>query len=400
MTPAAPPANPEPLDVGVVVAGAGARGAYEAGLLAHLLPEVAARSQAEGRVVRFSFIGTSAGALNAALIASRAPRIGVDADPHDVRTRWADTMTEVGQVWRRLTEGHILGPRLSGRLIGALTRALPLIHLPLVSALDVNPLVELTSDHSVIDWPGLHDRVNDRTIGAIAVTTTARDGRTVLFLDRHDGIIDLPRDRLRDVDYVDVTDGLAAQHVLASSAIPALFPAQWIDTPEDWAGWYVDGGVRLNTPLKPALALGLDHLVIVGTHPGRYDRPARPDQGPSSPEIDEALLPVVNQLMVDQLIQDMETLRRRNTLSGSTVVKHVFAGPPGFDTLADLSRTTATNLGATRLLRGMLTGPARWELSSYMLFDPGYLGAAFESGRSRASHPDILPDMESVRWQT
>ena len=61
------------LDIGVVVAGAGARGAYEAGLLAHLLPEVAARTQAEGKVARFSFIGTSAGSLNSVLIASRAP---------------------------------------------------------------------------------------------------------------------------------------------------------------------------------------------------------------------------------------------------------------------------------------------------------------------------------------
>jgi hypothetical protein len=59
-------------------------------------------------------------------------------------------------------------------------------------------------------------------------------------------------DPLRGIEYV-ATPELGAEHILASSAIPALFPAVRVTTPEDAAGWYFDGGPRLNTPIKPAL---------------------------------------------------------------------------------------------------------------------------------------------------
>jgi NTE family protein len=386
------------LEIGVVVAGAGARGAYEAGLLSPLLPEVAARTLAEGKVARFSFIGTSAGSLNSVLIASRAPAITPQMTVDDVRRRWADTMRQVAGVWRGITERQVLGPRPSGRLIGAVTRALPWVHLPLVSVLNVDPLVDLAHNPAVVDWTALHQRVADGTVGAVGAATTARDGRTVVFLDRHDTTRPLPRDDRRDIDYVDLPNGLSAQHVLASSAIPAIFPAQPISDPPDWAGWYYDGGVRLNTPLKPALALGLDHLIIVGTHPDTYDRTTRPDPDAPAPEVDEAVLPIANQVMADQLVQDLQTLRRRNGLPGSTPVRHLFAGPPDFDTLAHLSATTATRLSATRVLRGMLAGPARWELSSYLLFDPGYLTAAIDAGRERDT--EVLSEAATVPWQT
>jgi NTE family protein len=383
-------------DIGVVIAGAGARGAYEAGLLTHLLPEVAARTQADGAVARFSFVGTSAGSLNAALIASRAPRVHPATSPEEVRRLWTEAMTGVADVWRGITERQVIDPWPSGRLLGALTRAVPLVHRPLLSVINVAPLIRLAAQPTVADWRALHERIADGTVAAVGAATTARDGRTVVFLDRHDATEPMPRDERRDIDYVDVPGGLSAVHVLASSAIPAAFPAQHVTNPPDWTGWYYDGGIRLNTPLKPALALGLDHLVVVGTHPDRYDRTTRPDPAAPPPEVDEAVVPIANQLMADQLVQDLQTLRRRNSLPESTPVRHLFAGPPDLDTLAELSRTTATGLGATRVLRSLLAGPARWELSSYLLFDPGYLGAALDAGRERAEQ--VLPPGSDVGW--
>jgi NTE family protein len=300
-------------------------------------------------------------------------------------------MDEVTGVWRGISEGQVLGTRPSGRLLGAFTRALPGRHVPLVSALNVDPLVALANREDVVDWAALHQRVTSGTVAAVGAAATARDGRTVLFLDRHDRSQPLDRDEARDIDYVDTVDGLRAEHVLASSAIPAAFPAQPVRHPPEWAGWYYDGGVRLNTPLKPALALGLRHLLIVGTHPDRYDRADRPDGRLPAPEIDEAFIPIANQLMVDQLVQDLQTLRSRNAQPSADPIRYVFAGPPGFDTLAELSRTRATQLSATRVLRRLLAGPARWELSSYLLFDQGYLAASVHAGKERAAQPDVLP---------
>lgn len=388
------------LDIGVIIAGAGARGAYEAGLLAHLLPEVAGRTQAEGRVARFAFLGTSAGSLNTALIASRAPHLTGSNTPEQARGAWAAAMDEVLAVWRHVGEASVLGPMPSGRLLGAVTRVIPGLHWPLVSALNVGPLVELAHDPSIVDWEALHERVTDGTVSAVGAAATARDGRTVIFLDRHDRTPAPERDASRDIDYVDTPSGLQPEHVLASSAIPAAFPAQRVEQPAEWAGWYYDGGVRLNTPLKPAITLGLEHLVIVGTHPDTYDRAARPNPAAEAPEIDESFIPVVNQLLADQLVQDLQTLRSRNASPSAKQIKYVFAGPERFDTLAELSRTKATGLGAVRLLRNLLVGSARGELSSYLLFDPGYLGASIDAGRTRAATPDVLPDAGPVHWRT
>ena len=63
-----------------------------------------------------------------------------------------------------------------------------------------------------------------------------------------------------------------AAHVLASAAILIAFPAVEVQSPADYAGWYVDGGCD-STPLRPAVALGADHLVVIAAHATRY--PAR-----------------------------------------------------------------------------------------------------------------------------
>lgn len=390
----------ERFEIAVVIAGAGARGAYEAGLLAHLLPEIAARVQAQHRVARFWFIGTSAGSLNSVLIASRAPRVDAGYSPERVHAMWAGTMDQVAGVWGGIQEHQVIGLLSPGRLRESLQQVLTRRRWPWFSVLSVDPLEALAQDPGIVDWAALHQQVTDGTVGAVAAAVTARDGRTVVFLDRYGQQADIPRDDARDIDYVPCPGGILAEHVLASSAIPCLFPAQRVTSPPAWRGWYYDGGVRLNTPLKPAIELGLRHLLIVGTHPDRYDRDDRPDPDQSRPEIDEAAVPVANQIMADQLIQDLQTLRSRNRTQPADAIEYLFAGPETFTALADLARTTPTHRTMARLLRTALSPAARAELSSYLLFDPGYLRASVHAGQARAQQAHVLGPPGSIHWMT
>ena len=110
---------------------------------------------------------------------------------------------------------------------------------------------------------------------------------------------------LRAIDYV--ATPLAPEHVLASAAIPGAFPAVEVRRPREAKGWYGDGGVRLNAPLKPALELGADRVIVIGLNSSvtAGERPARPDA------IDGAaqLLQVV---LGDQIADDVATLATVN----------------------------------------------------------------------------------------
>ena len=94
--------------------------------------------------------------------------------------------------------------------------------------------------------------------------------------------------------------------MLASCAIPLAFPPVRVHTPAEAAGWYTDGGVRLNAPLKPALALGVDHLAVVATHPEVYPaRPTRPAPDDEQPDLDDAAVHAVDAALVDRMVEDI-----------------------------------------------------------------------------------------------
>ena len=111
----------------------------------------------------------------------------------------------------------------------------------------------------------------------------AGGGRSVLFLDgQAAAAYEGDADRALDV----VHGPLTPDHVLASSAIPVAFPPIQLSEPEQSAGWYVDGGIRLNTPLHPAVSLGATKIVLIAataTTYGPRHRPTCPAGHPTSP---------------------------------------------------------------------------------------------------------------------
>jgi NTE family protein len=281
-----PPAKPRRRRkrIALVLAGGGARGAYEAGVLSALAPALAERGEAPDII-----IGTSIGALNGAFLAARAD------EPLDAAVAAAVEM------WRELCWSDALRPLVSpaelGRLIGAGAMLAGLPRGGLAGLLDPSPLRGTLE--RLVSFERLAHNVEDGTLTAAAVVATAyHTTRSVVF---HHGGPALGLDPLRAIDYA--ASPLAPEHVLASAAIPGAFPAVEIRHPPGVEGWYGDGGVRLNAPLSPALALGAERVVVIGlnssvTHAGAAARPDALD----------GVAQLLQVVLADQLAGDVATL--------------------------------------------------------------------------------------------
>ena len=99
--------------------------------------------------------------------------------------------------------------------------------------------------------------------------------------------------------------------MLASSAIPALFPAVRVTTPEPAAGWYYDGGSRLNTPIKPALWLGAERVIVIALNSVAPSRTPPPEQ---QPDFYVGAAHLLHAALGDPLAQDIRTLANTNAL--------------------------------------------------------------------------------------
>jgi NTE family protein len=101
---------------------------------------------------------------------------------------------------------------------------------------------------------------------------------------------------------------LGPEHVRASAAIPGVFPAVRVSQPRAAGGWYFDGGTRLNTPIKPALALGAERIVVIALNSLRSSGPrGRPEALDGAAQLAQAVL-------VDPLVNDVRTLATINTV--------------------------------------------------------------------------------------
>jgi NTE family protein len=386
--------------VGLVLAGGGARGAYELGALSVLLPELHERGHDVAVLV-----GTSVGALNVAWLAANA-RLPVQ-----------ERISKGEELWRSFRLTDVLAPVVSigglGSLIGYSLRVVTGRGRRPASVLDPRPLADTLATH--VKPKKLNANVADGTLGAVAVAASSGlTGGSVVF---HSGGPEVPRDLQRGIDYVPCELGL--EHILASAAIPALFPARKITAPTVAAGYYVDGGTRLNTPIKPALKLGAQRVVVVGLHAtwaAASDRLA----GPEPLDVFEGAGQLFQALLADPLAQDVQNLAKRNELVGrrgradpsaghderqrgpadtraDELVPFVFVAPDEpfvigqlaqqvFDEHYDglrraLNRRDPAGLG--RLVCARDT-PAHGELLSYLFFAPEFADALIRQGEADA----------------
>jgi NTE family protein len=399
-----------PQRVASVLSGGGARGAYEAGALSVLAPALEARGERPSLL-----LGTSVGAINAAYLAA---------------SRHLDAETQLDGLlerWRHATKSEVIRPILRYQLpLTALRYAAELLSVPrvrLAGLLDPQPLER--NLRLWIDWEDLHRNVATGVVEAVAVTATAaRSGRTVVFVE---GAARSSARRSHVLEYVPAN--LREEHIRASAAIPILFPPVRVETPAQARGWYVDGGTRLNTPIKPALDLGADRLVVIGTEsitdPG--SDPGRHESAP--PDFGDGALHVLHGALVDPLVEDMRLLGNVNVFfadgeqaPGATRyreargkppyrrVPYVFVAPPRRGLIGDVATTVFrarySGLKALRspdfpLLNRLLGGdsPVHGELLSYLFFDREFIDELIRLGREDARRWLESPSRRADPWQ-
>jgi NTE family protein len=277
-------------DVGLVLGGGGARGAYASGALSVLLPEL----KDQVKVI----VGTSAGALIAAYLA---------ANWH----RSAEEAIEDGLCfWRELRFGDVLAPLMAPAGVARFMRYvggfLPASSLHATSVLHPEPLPQTVE--RMVDFERLGENIREQRVALGVVATPAHSNRSVVF--HQGGIARHREDPLRGIEYV-ATPKLGAEHILASSAIPALFPAVRVTTPEDAAGWYFDGGPRLNTPIKPALWLGAKRVIVIALNSVAPSRTPAPEH---QPDFYVGAAHLLHAALGDPLAQDIRTLANTNAL--------------------------------------------------------------------------------------
>ena len=280
---------------GLVLGGGGARGAYASGALSVLLREL----KDQVRVI----VGTSAGALISAYLVANWHRPAEEAIEDGL------------SFWRELRFGDVfaalMAPSGAARFMRYVGEFLPVSSLHAPSILHPEPLAQTLG--RLVDFDQLHENVREQRVALGVVATPAHGNGSVVF--HEGGIPRHPDDPLRGIEYVGIPN-LGPEHILASSAIPALFPAVRVSEPEPAAGWYFDGGPRLNTPIKPALWLGAERVIVIALNSVAASRTPPPEH---QPDFYVGAAHLLHAALGDPLAQDIRTLANRNALIAARV---------------------------------------------------------------------------------
>lgn len=291
----------------LVLSGGGARGAYEAGIIHYI------RTQLPKHISQkrpFDIVcGSSVGAINTCFMAATSHNLEYQGkmahefwsklEQERIYKRGVGSLTRF--TWRTLSS--IFSQIFGSKTIDDNSKKLKKYHFK--GLLDTSPFPFFLKD--IIPWKQITLNIQRGLTSAISVTgTNAHTGKMELFIEKHPSVSYTGRHRAHFVT-------IEARHAMASAAIPILFPTVRVGR-----NYYCDGGLRLNTPLSPAIQLGADKMLVIGLH----HVTERAEQGVDEPFTESILPPtlgevigkVLNSIFLDKLDYDLEQMERINKI--------------------------------------------------------------------------------------
>lgn len=349
----------------LVLPGGGARGAYQVGVL-QAINEITG-----GAANPFPVIcGTSAGAINAAVMASHAHEFGTGVErlEHFWSTMYCARVYRT-DAWSVLKSGlrWAFSLALGGRLVSNPR-----------SLLDNEPLRQFLENN--LQLQGIETAIEQGALRGLAVTASGYTcAAAISFFQGSESLEPWDRERRHGQ-----RTRIGAEHLLASAALPLLFPAELIGNE-----YFGDGGMRSLAPLSPAIHLGADRILVISTRDEKPDpQPVAPVPYPSLGEIGGYLLDTI---FMDTLNADLNRLNRINkTLEMVPADRRRDSGLTHIDSMVirpsrDLREVTHEHMGeipwAVRTLLRSLGGWGRdWRMASYLLFEAAYCGELLRLG--------------------
>jgi NTE family protein len=373
----------------LILSGGGARGAYEVGVLEYVFSEFV---DAQGNAPKVDLIsGTSVGAVNGAFVASAIGEM-------------PGALSRLVSLWTDLELADVLGFGL--RQAAGLYRVLLGGAGQARGVFDPAPLSALVGKS--VHWRRLRQNIRSGALRALTVSTThVGTGQPVIFIDAAPGV-GIPKGLGLHALVRRATIG--QHHVLASAAIPLIFPAVEIGDEI-----HCDGGLRLNTPMGPSIHLGMNRLLVIGlSTPHSPDR--RAVQDGKYPGATYMLGKVLNAFLLDHVNTDLLEVQRINDFLQDGIRAY---GPEFLDRIneaaqargaltqrrllnslvmrpsTDIGQVASDYLASNRVRFGKSLGRAfismldvgagaDADLASYLLFDGGFSQALIEMGRRDA----------------
>lgn len=353
----------------LILSGGGARAAYQVGVLSAL-----GKMVTKGSKLPFPILcGTSAGALNATMLATNADN-------------FTKAVSKLAFVWRHLTPDQVYNV---GRwpITASVTKTLISLfqdNNDAIALMDNSPLKNLLENS--LEFPNIHTALNEGNLTALAITAmNYSTGESTTFFQAQEGIKPWQGTRRKGT-----IDTLTVDHLLASSAIPTIFPAHKVQD-----HYYGDGAIRQKSAIYPALQLGAKKLFIIGVSgnrsPKKWLTPER-NKPSGAPGMAQILGQLLNSAFIDNLEDDIRQLEVMNRLINdipeekrqhhSLPTETLIISPS--EELNDIAEhyiyTLPKNIRSLLKANGDSISETASSAASYLLFTPEYCRALIELG--------------------